>query len=117
VHPHTRPKEGTMSKAKDFTIKKGKEKPAPAKLADNAVLMRNGKLIREAFHAGKKTVEIEGREFTLKKLVRTPLVKTTANPDGVRVKETWIVVRPVEGQLPIAQIEAVAMGNSRGDLL
>ena len=74
--------------------------------------------ICDAYRGGKKTIILEGREFTMRKVTREVIVQTKHNPQGVLVKEHWLVVAPMDGGFPRANLGyPTSQSNSRTDLL
>jgi len=82
------------------------------------VLITNQHKITDAFRRGKKTITLGDREFKMRKVTNEVYVQTKHNPQGVRVKEHWLVVTPADGGFPRANIAYPHAGaNSRADLL
>jgi len=86
--------------------------------APRGILLDEQEKICRVFRGGKKQVRIDGRLFSIRKISHRVKVMTKANPEGTMVLEHWLVVAPVKGDGPVANIAYPhRTANSRADLL
>jgi hypothetical protein len=73
------------------------------------------KAIRQAYRAHKKTIVLDGREFTITR--RDRQVTFMSGGKQVKTTEKWLCLNPANGDLiPCGQIELTDMCNRRTQL-